>query len=91
MSKDTKGVGCGIFPVLFGGWPKDACVWHDNAYTQQSWHQHNMSRKEVDKALLAQLLELSARGRHRFLKRLSSYAMYGVVRSFGGLWWEGDR
>lgn len=64
---------------------------HDIAYLRGSWHQANLSRYEVDRAFLFQLLELAKYGRFKPLKRLQAYGMYGVVRLLGGLFWEGER
>jgi hypothetical protein len=83
---DTKGTGCGIWPFLFRGWPKNACEWHDKAYTEKSWAEHNLTRLEVDRIFLAQLKELSGRNP---LKQIASRLMYGVVRALGWKWWEG--
>lgn len=89
--KDTKGYGCGIWPVLLRGWPAKACNWHDVAHEAQSWQQEHMTRLDVDRAFLAQLLELSKQGTFRSGKRAMAWAMYGIVRAVGGIWWEGKR
>lgn len=88
---DTEGEDCGINPLQFRGWVIAACRWHDHSYSEESWQQTNMSRKEVDDAFLVQLLELSKKGDYRFAKRVASYAMYGVTRALGWLWWEGKK
>jgi len=85
---DTRGDKCGIWPVQIGGWAKPACNWHDSAYTKNSWAQEFMSRKRVDEHFLAQLLELSGGNP---LKKMASYAMFGIARALGGIWWEGKR
>lgn len=83
---DTKGTACGVFPLLFRGWPRTACTRHDQAYSTGSWHQKNLTRKEVDDYFLVQLLELSGTNP---AKRLASYTMYTVVRLIGWKYWEG--
>lgn len=83
---DTLGEDCGINPVQIRGWPKLACRWHDSAYSEGSWHEGNMSRYDVDRAFLRQLLTLS--GNH-IGKRILSYGMYYVARLFGARFWEG--
>lgn len=89
--RDTKGIGVGIWPILFRGWPFYAAEWHDTAYTLGSWHQANMSRKEVDDFFLEQTLLLSNMGKLKPLKRVASYTMYGITRTLGWIWWEGKR
>lgn len=89
--KDTKGTGCGIWPVLLRGWPAKACEWHDIAHTVGSWQQANMSRAQVDRAFLAQMLLLSNLGSFKRGKRALAWVMYGIVRAVGGIWWEGKR
>lgn len=86
--RDTRGDRCGIWPVQIGGWPKTACNWHDSAYTEESWAQHNLSRKEVDAHFLQQLLQLSG---SNVFKRVTSYGLWGFARLLGNKWWEGDR
>jgi hypothetical protein len=80
---------CGICPFTFGGWAVAACIWHDQAYTEGSWHQANMTRKEVDDYFLVLLLYEANQGSYRPLKKSQAYIMYGFVRAFGSYWWEG--
>ncbi len=84
---DTIGTGCGIFPFIFHGWMDPACQWHDAAYTEGSWHQQNMTRKEVDDHFLEQCLYLADGVPHKVMQ---AYLCYEVVRALGWLWWEGD-
>lgn len=86
---DSEPDRCGICPFTFGGWALSACIWHDQAYEAGSWHQKNLSRKQVDDHFLEMLLELSKRGRFQAGKRAQSYIMYSWVRAFGSYWWEG--
>lgn len=85
---DTPGEDCGITPIQFRGWPRDACRWHDSAYSEGSYHQQNFTRAEIDRAFLNQLLLMS--GRNPF-KKLASYGMYLMARLFGSKYWEGVR
>ena len=66
----------------------DACSFHDSAYLKDSWHQRNLSRLEVDRWFLCQML-LIANGNP--LKKGLAYTMYGLTRVFGGMFWEGKR
>lgn len=91
MSKDTKGEGCGIHPILLRGWPLTACEKHDAAYLVGSWHQANMSRAEVDRRFRLMLFELAKEGRFRLGKKALAWAMWGAARLLGGFWWEGKR
>jgi len=78
---DTKGEGCGLFPILFRGWAKKACFWHDSAYSEGSTQQQaGITRERVDEAFEAQLNELSKQGRFRAGKRLQAAIMAWVVR-----------
>lgn len=79
---------CGIKPLTFRGWVKNQCAWHDRAYVKGSWHQLNLSRKQVDEHFLTMMLE-DAQG--NIPKRVASYVMYGLTRIFGGFFWEGKR
>lgn len=87
-ARDTPGKGCGIWPLIFRGWPSQQCEVHDQFYIEGSWAQNNISRKRADDHFLEMLLEKSG---NNFAKRAASYAMYGVVRVFGGWWWEGKK
>ncbi len=80
---------CGIKPFLVGGWADKACKWHDEAYTKGSTQQRFVSREEVDKAFLNQLLNAANGAKYAPLRRLQAYTFYRIVRLFGGLWWEG--
>ena len=84
---DTKGIGCGIYPVLLTNTRfVAACEWHDNAYTEKSWAEANLTRKQVDKWFLDQMLTIAGGNWwHRARARL----FYGIARLAGNLWWEG--
>lgn len=88
-SLDTKGRGCGIYPLIFRGWPKNSCNWHDDAYTRNSSQQKYLTRAQVDKALLEQLLNTTHGTSYSVAKTIAAYAMYAVVRAVGWIWWEG--
>lgn len=66
----------------------DACSWHDKAYTEGSFHQVKLSRKEVDQWFYNQMLLIAGDNK---LRRLKAKAFYIVARIFGGLLWEGKR
>lgn len=89
--KDDKHEGCGIYPILWRGWSNRACKVHDEAYTNNSDAEKWLTRKEVDDALLRDLLMAASKGNFRAGKRAAAYAMYGAVRLLGGLFWEGKR
>lgn len=63
-----------------------ACGWHDKAYTEESWAQKNLSRKEVDLWFYNQMLIIAG---DNTLRRIKAKAFYLVARLFGGLLWEG--
>lgn len=83
---DTKGEDCGINPIQFRGWVKEACRAHDKFYQEGSWAQKNLSRKEADRRFLLMMLELSG---NNILKKAASYVMYGFTRVLGAVFWEG--
>lgn len=66
----------------------DSCVWHDKAYTEGSWAQANLSRKEVDQWFYQQMLLIAG---DNTLRRLKAKAFYVVARGLGWLLWEGKR
>lgn len=78
----------GISPILFGGWANRAAQQHDYEYERSStsWH----TRKQVDDEFLYNCLAAAERGRFRAGKRAQAYAMYGIVRVVGGIWWDGE-
>lgn len=87
--KESDYIGCGDPPFTI----KDtdffkACEWHDRAYTDGSWHQQNLSRDEVDKWFLAQMLAIAGDSK---IQRIRAYAYFWLVRLFGRKWWEGKR
>lgn len=67
---------------------RSACYWHDNAYTEGSWAQANLSRKEVDDWFLVQMLEIAGDNK---LRRLKAKAFHLAARTFGWMLWEGKR
>lgn len=84
---DTQGTGCGIYPFIFKSWMTPACEWHDGAYTEGSWHQHHMTRLQVDDHFF-EMLMLMADG--DCVKEVEALAAYKVVRALGWIWWEGE-
>ena len=85
--RDDPHTGVGIYPLII----KDECMtpaaeWHDIAYTKGSWHQQNMTRKQVDEIFLQLMLTCST----TTLQRARAYFYYGVVRAVGGIFWEGQ-
>lgn len=88
--KDDPKIQCGY------GWlslPTDsvftpACEWHDSAYLEGSLHEQRYSRKQIDKTLRNQFLQIA--GDNKFL-RAQAHIMYALTRAFGWLFWEGRR
>lgn len=86
---DTKEVGCGIYPLLLKRSKFiDACSWHDQTYSEKSWAQLNLTRKEVDNWFLAQMLEIAGDSK---LRKIQAYAFHGIARALGWIWWEGKK
>lgn len=84
---DTRGTGCGIWPLILKGTRFDAaCEWHDNAYTEGSFHEKNLSRRDVDAWFLMHLKILAG---NSTTQQLRARLFYGLARLLGGLWWEG--
>jgi hypothetical protein len=77
---------CGIKPILVGGWGDRACEWHDEAYEPGSPAQDVSTRTDVDKRFLVQL---KAKANGNPFQLAQAYLFYGIVRSFGWIWWEG--
>lgn len=67
---------------------RSACRWHDTAYTEGSFHQVKLSRKEVDQWFYNQMLLIAG---DNTLRRIKAKAFYVVARLFGGLLWEGKK
>ena len=90
MNIQNKHLLCGVYP--FETSSKDtftkACKLHDLAYIEGSIEQKIFSRKEVDQIFLKQMLELSGESK---LKKAKAYTYYGLVRLFGGVFWEGSK
>lgn len=83
---DTKGIGCGIWPVILTDKEfLNCCAWHDIAYSQGSWHQQNLTRKEVDRRFLSYMLESAGSS----MSKARAYLYYGFARVLGVLFWEG--
>lgn len=81
--RKPKPNGCG--PAL---WPDE---WRDTTFEDQC-NQHDldynddaMSRAESDRAFLARMLESADTP----LKKLQAYVMFGLVRTFGWIFWKG--
>lgn len=90
MTKDDDHTGCGISPLATG--KKDpfyeACRWHDEAYTNESWHEKNLKRREVDKQFYRQMLEIAG---GNLLLRAKAWIYYSLARTFGARFWEGKK
>lgn len=86
-NKESSFTGCGDPPFTVRDRRFiDACSWHDAAYSRGSWHQFNLSRYRVDRAFLEQMLQIAD---GQILPTAKAYLYYGIVRVFGGIWWEG--
>lgn len=85
---DTRGWGCGIYPLIVPSRFQDACDWHDRAYSENSYHQGALSREYVDRFFLRQMLLIAGRNPLRIAQ---AWAFYWIARRLGGLWWEGSR
>lgn len=81
---------CGYWFLSTGTKEKliSACEWHDKSYVEGSWQQANLSRYEVDKWFLTQMLEVAGNNK---LRRIKAHAFYYAARVFGGLLWEGKK
>lgn len=89
---DDKDCGCGISKIWFTG-SKDpllaACLWHDIAYTRNSFQQRSgWNRARVDNEFLRQMLAIAAAHLSATMKA-RAYVYYGIVRAVGWRWWEG--
>lgn len=89
MTSDTRGEGCGIYPLLIRNTKfVDACDFHDRAYIRDSWVQKNMTRKQCDDWFLRQTLEIAGSNK---LRQAQAYLFYGIARALGGFFWEGAK
>ena len=81
-------IGCGVGPLTTSKedifYP--ACVWHDKAYTRGSKYQEYMSRGDVDDIFLSKMLDIAE---DNATKTAKAFLYYGLVRIFGGIFWEG--
>ncbi len=66
----------------------EACKLHDDAYIQGSIEQQTMTRKEVDRELLHNMLVAA---RSSWALKVRAYLFYGLTRCLGGKLWEGKR
>lgn len=79
--------GCGISKVWMlpsNHWAVPACHWHDQQFDVARTGHQTKSRQTVDRMFL-NLMLLTARTRWQ---RIQAYALYGIARTFGGLWWK---
>ncbi len=84
---ETRDEGCGIWPLLLKNtrfYP--ACVWHDHAYTEDSWAQNNYGRLNTDRWFLKQSLEIAGGSIYH---KARAYLFFGLARVFGKIFWEG--
>lgn len=65
-----------------------ACSWHDRAYTMDSWHEHNLTRYQVDQLFLKYMLDAAGRNPFAIAR---AYTYYYLARAFGAEYWEGDK
>jgi len=88
MLPHDKNTVCGYWFINSGTKDKllDACAFHDKAYTEGSWHQKNLTRLEVDKWFLKQMLVIAGDDPTRILR---AHAFYRIARFFGWMFWEG--
>jgi len=64
----------------------DACAWHDEAYTEGTWKNKNLTRKETDQWFLNQMLQIAGGDKVKIAK---AYTFYALTRTFGWMFWEG--
>jgi hypothetical protein len=84
---DTKGYGCGIYPLIIKD-PEfeEACVWHDKAYSTNSFAEHNLSRLRTDQHFRDMMLY---RAGASLVLQAKAWLYYSMARAFGAKWWEG--
>lgn len=86
---DDKEDGCGISKWWLTS-EKDplrsACLWHDDSYVAGKPIQQVLTRKEVDKLFLQQMINLSGKS---LLLKARAYTYYAIARTFGSKYWEG--
>lgn len=88
---DDKAEGCGISKIWLTREDdpfRPACNWHDSAYLEGSEASKHLSRKETDRRFLIQMLDIA---KSDAKLRLKAIIYYGLVRLFGGRFWEGLR
>lgn len=86
MPADDPHEGCGIWPALITDTKfLPACAWHDVAYIRESFLQGKLTRKQVDRWFLDQMLRIATNWR----ERAQAYAFYALARVFGAPFWEG--
>lgn len=87
--KDDKAEGCGISKIWITSENDHfhrACSWHDSAYLEGSEASKYLSRKETDHRFLVQMLGIA---KNDPMLKAKAYFYYGLVRLFGGVFWEG--
>lgn len=62
-----------------------ACITHDEAYLADSDEQKTMTRYEVDRRFLDQMLSVA----DTRWRRIRAYGAYYIARLLGGFYWEG--
>ncbi len=84
---DTEGFGCGIKPLLIKD-PEfeEACIWHDKAYSTNSFAEHNLSRLRTDQHFRDMML---FRAGSSLVLQLKAWIYYHIARTVGARWWEG--
>lgn len=87
---DDPIAGCGISNIWLTRVDdpfKSACDWHDSAYESGSSEQQIYSRKTVDTIFLNIMLREAS----TLYLKARAHLFYGLVRAFGGKYWEGEK
>ena len=89
--EDDKDEGCCISKIWLTREDdpfRPACNWHDSAYLEGSEASKYLTRKETDRLFFIQMLDIA--GSEAKL-RLKAILYYGLVRLFGGKYWDGKK
>jgi len=78
--------GYGIFSLPADHPFEPACQAHDRIYESRDSGFKPRTRSEADSALLASMLRIAEERKSVKLK-MQAYALYGIARAFGALFW----
>lgn len=88
MSRDDDADGCGDSKWWWWNLFPDACHWHDEATKEGSWHQKNMTLKQVNMKF-REFVQVEAKYRGGLTRKIMWRPFSFIANRLSKYYWEG--